>query len=293
VSSLGHIDYAAHSAYSDPGRWAGLLDALPVDAQGLSAVSRNVIAHYRANADELPEATRDEINLRWLEKILGADQGRSSQTLEVERPMSARVQGCCRDHTLFCIGALRQHGIPARSRVGFASYFEPDWNHDHVVVEAWRDDRWVRFDPELAPGNMSFDPLDMPVVPRAPFVTAAEAWEGHRAGRLDVETYGVGPGVPVRGEWFVGSYVVMELAHRLKDELLLWDGWGVMGPDVAEHSDLLDELAALLIAADRGDAEVEARLVERYRTDPRLHPADVIQSVSPYDGSFTEVRLTR
>jgi transglutaminase-like putative cysteine protease len=144
----GPVDYASHSAYSDPGRWAELLEATPTDPAALSAVARNVIAHYRANADELPEATRNEIGLRWLADVLGADQSRNAAPLDRERPMARRVQGCCRDHTLLCVGALRQHGVPARSRVGFASYFRPGWNHDHVIVEVQRDGAWVRFDPE-------------------------------------------------------------------------------------------------------------------------------------------------
>ena len=287
------MDYSTHSAYSDPRSRAALLEALPVDAAGLGAVSRNVIAHYRAHGADLPAETRSDIDLRWLDRILDADQSRHPEPLVVERPLANRVQGCCRDHTLFCVGALRQHGIPARSRVGFATYFSPEWNHDHVVVEAHVGGRWIRFDPELSPGDKPFDVLDMPVGPGSPFTTSAEVWRDHRAGRIDVETYGVDPDMPVRGEWFVGTYVITELAHRMKDELLLWDGWGVMGPDVAEHADLLDELARLLVAADAGDAGAEAELVDRYRADDRLRPGDVIQSVSPFDGTFTRVPLTR
>jgi Transglutaminase-like superfamily len=289
----GLVDYASHSAYSDPGEWAPLLDAVPADTDALSAVARNIIAHYRAEADGLPEATRHEIGLRWLADMLAADQSRNPGSLETERPLASRVQGCCRDHTLLCVGALRQHGIPARSRVGFASYFRPGWNHDHVIVETQRDGRWVRFESELVPGDFPFDPHDMAGGPDAPFVTAAEAWQGHRAGRLDVETFGVDVDSPVRGEWFVRTYVLMQLAHRFKDELLLWDGWGVMGPEADEETNaLVDELAALLVAADAGDDAAEAELLERYRADPRLAPGETIQSFSPY-GEITEVSLAR
>ncbi len=288
----GGIDYTSHSAYSAGGRWAALLEAVPAEPDALSAVARNVIAHYRANASELPEETRADIHLRWLEAMLDADQQRNARPLAGERAMSERLQGCCRDHTLLCVGVLRQHDVPARSRVGFASYFRPDWNHDHVVVEAWLGGRWTRFDPELAVGAVPFDPLDIGAGSHAPFVTAAEAWLGHRAGRIDVETYGVDVGSPVRGSWFVRSYVVMELAHRLKDELLLWDGWGAMGPDAEGADELVDEIATLLVAADAGDAAAEAELVDRYRADPRLHPGDRIQSFSP-GGEIVEVSLTR
>jgi Transglutaminase-like superfamily len=290
---MAAVDYASHSAYSEPGPWAHLLDGASTDVAGLSAVARNVIAHYRADADGLPETTRNEIGLRWLADILAADQSRNPDSLEAQRPLASRVQGCCRDHTLLCVGALRQHGIPARSRVGFASYFRPGWNHDHVIVEAWRDGRWVRFDSELVPGDFPFDPHDMAAGPDAPFVTAAEAWQGHRGGRLDVETFGVDVDSPVRGEWFVRTYVLMQLAHRYKDELLLWDGWGVMGPEADEDTNtLVDELAALLVAADGGDEAAEAELLEGYRADARLHPGDTIQSFSPY-GEITEVVLAR
>jgi hypothetical protein len=124
-------------------------------------------------------------------------------------------------------------------------------------------------------------------------VTAAEAWQGHRSGRLNVETFGVDVDSPVRGEWFVRTYVVMEVAHRLKDELLLWDGWGVMGPEADDDTNaLVDELAALLVAADAGDDAAEAELRERYETDSRLAPGERIQSFSPY-GEITDVVLTR
>lgn len=286
------IGYATHSTYSAPGRWAALLEAVPAEPEALAAVARNLIAHYRVNAADLPETTRADIHLRWLDAMLEADQQRNARPLAAERPLSDRLQGCCRDHTLLCVGVLRQHGVAARSRVGFATYFRPDWNHDHVVVEAWLGGRWARFDPEFVAGSMPFDPRDIPAGGGAPFVTAAEAWLAHRAGRIDVETYGVDADSPVRGAWFVRSYVFMELAHRMKDELLLWDGWGVMGPDADGADDLADAISALLVAADAGDAAAEAELVRRYRADSLLHPGDRIQSFSPY-GEIVEVSLTR
>jgi hypothetical protein len=288
------VDYTTHSAYSDPGAWGALLDTLSTDPAALSSVARNVIAHYRAQAAELPEETRDDIHRRWLADTLATDQARNGTPLATERPTATRIQGCCRDHTLLCVAALRQHGIPARSRIGFASYLKPGWNHDHVIVEAWLEGRWTRFDSELVPGDFPFDVLDMEAGPEAPFRTAAEVWQGHRAGRLDVDRFGVDEDVPVGGEWFVRTYVFQELAHRMNDELLLWDAWGVMGPDGGEVADeLADEIAALLVAADAGDGAAARELADRYRADDRLHPGDRIQSFSPYGDGVVEVALTR
>ncbi len=293
------VDHARHTPYSDPRRYARLLTDLPTDPAALSTVARNVIVHYRASGHELPTATRDEINARWLESILAADQGRHPCPLTAPREATNRVQGCCRDHTLFCVGVLRSHGIAARSRVGFAGYFIDGWHHDHVIVEMWRDGRWVRFDSEIdAPRPSLPTPMDVGVCPLGStgFVTAAQAWVGYRRAEIDADTYGVGPEVPgFRGPFFLFDEVIIEVAHRFGDELLLWDGWGRIGePDRTVTEDdaaWLDPIAELLVAADLGDLDAERSLLERYRDDAGLHPGPVIQQASPYGDDPIEIRL--
>ncbi|MER7459140.1 transglutaminase domain-containing protein [Micromonospora sp. NPDC126480] len=275
-------DYRTHSRYSDPRRHAALLDAVPADLAAVAATARNVIVHYRAGGVELPADRRDEVNNRWLDRILDTDQARFPLPLTATRPAADRVAGCCRDHTLFTVAVLRQHGVPARSRVGFASYFTPGWHHDHVLAEYWNGERWVWADPELDPaGEWQFDGYD--IDPTAGlFDSAARVWTAYRAGTVDPDVYGVDEGLPIRGAWFVYNYVLQELAHRQKDELLLWDTFGAMTDDLA-YADLAlaDEIAALLLAADGGDRAAEKELADRYATDARLRPGHSIRSVSP------------
>jgi len=104
--------------------------------------------------------------------------------------MKARVAGCCRGHSLFLVGALREQQVPARTRVGFAGYFSPGYHSDHVVVDFWNGERWVRTDPELAVDTRDFDVRDMPVGAGAAFETAAQVWSRYRAGEIDASTYG-------------------------------------------------------------------------------------------------------
>ena len=284
------IDHARQTPFSDPGRHAAGFAWLPVDPEALSAVSRNVIVHYRASGEVLPAETRDDINARWLEAIVDLDQARHPRPLTEPRPVTERVQGCCRDHTLFCVGALRAHGVPARSRVGFAGYFVDGWHHDHVVVEALFDGRWRRFDAELDDGRPALPtPMDIGHcdVGSTGFVTAAQVWDGYRRGQLDPESYGVDPTVPgLRGARFVFDEVIHEVAHRFGDELLLWDAWGRIGEPGAPVSegdaDWMDAIAALLLAADAGDEAAERALLEQYRADDGLHPGPIITQASPY-----------
>ncbi|MFE5292081.1 transglutaminase domain-containing protein [Isoptericola sp. NPDC056618] len=289
-------EYARHSAYSDPGAHAPLLRAVAPDAAAVSAAACATIVHYRAGSPALADAQRADIDQRWLATILDTAVARRPGPLAAPRDLPQQVAGCCRDHTLFSLGVLREHGVPARSRIGFAGYFEPPFFHDHVVVEHWdaggtgEDGRWVRWDPELSDdGSWGFDPRDLPTGPASPFPTAAEVWRAIRAGEADPASYGVAPELPeLGGQDFVRGYVLLELAHRMRDEVLLWDVWGGTPDDVPgvaelwaqevpdsggerspepssdELDALADDVAALLVAADAGDAAAEAALAERY-----------------------------
>ncbi len=282
--------FSEQTQYSDPGRHTALLEALPTDPLLLSEVARNVIVHYRASGHELPEVNRGDINARWLEAILDLDQQRHLTPLIESREPVSRVQGCCRDHTLLCVGALRANGIAARSRVGFAGYFVEGWHHDHLIVEADIEGRRRRFDSEIdaaRPGLPSPLDFDFDRVDGRGFVTAAQVWSAHRRGEIDPDTYGVDPEIPVlRGERFIFNEVILEIAHRFGDELLLWDSWGRMGPpdspvDEAD-AEWLDAVASLLNAADLGDDEAEHRLFEVYSADSGLRPDQTILQASPF-----------
>lgn len=144
-----------------------------------------------------------------------------------------------------------------------------------------------RFDPEIDPAwGLLPDALDMEVGGGAPFQTAAEVYTLMRSGDLDPVNYGVAPGHPFAGESFVVGEIFYEVAHRYGDEVLLWDGWGAIppieGPIEPGVYQLLDEVAALLIAADGGDERAESELYERYLADDRLHPGTSVRQMSPY-----------
>jgi Transglutaminase-like superfamily len=292
--------YAPHSPYTDPGPYASLLEALPGPIADLTAVVRNVLVHYRAAGITFHGERLAEIDLRWVERILATDQARNATPLAAPRPQAARVAGCCRDFTLLTVAALRHRGVPARSRIGFADYFGPGFHYDHVIAEYWNGDRWVFVDAQLEPRRHPFDTLDIPLnvgtaASTPHFATAAQVWTAYRKGAIDVERYGVAPGLPYRGGGFVRNYVLSELAHRQRDELLLWDQWGAMGGDLRGSDlsgglSLIDEVAALMLAADDGSAAAERELSERYAADPRLCPGDRIRCVSP-SGADLQVDL--
>ncbi|WP_435737440.1 transglutaminase-like domain-containing protein [Cellulosimicrobium sp. PMB13] len=328
---MSHDDYATHSAFSDPGPHAALLAAVPTDPASLHAAVTAAVVHYRAGANPPTPEQLADVDGRWVETILDAVSRRApGRALAEPRDPARQVGGCCRDHALLAVAILREHGVPARTRLGFAGYFDEGFRTDHVVAERWvphdlvpddampgdvvpgdvvPDDaasgartrapgRWARFDPELPAGSRAFDVHDLPTGEGSPFETAAEAWLAYRAGRTDLAAYGVAPNLPeLGGPAIVHRYVLGDLAHRMRSELLLWDAWGTSrlfrSPVDPRDAELADRVARLVVRADAGDLAAERELEALWAADDvRVRPGPVVTTWSP-TGRLGSTDLTR
>lgn len=278
--------YAQHSRFSDPGRHAPLLAALPPDPAGIARAIQGLVIYEHVALPfygcPLPEARRGESHIRPAERIIDAILALDDRPLAIARPPEKRLVGICRHFTLLAVAAFRQHGLPARARVGFGAYFNPGKYEDHWVCEYWRTDqgRWalldVQFD-EIFTRNLAIrhDPLD---TPRDQFLVAADAWRKCRSGELDPNAFGI-EFSKLRGLWFVAGNLVGDLAALNGAEVLPWDVWGAKPPPGELSADQLayfDELAEL--TADP-DANFEA-LRRRYESEPSLRlPAKVFNAL--------------
>lgn len=268
------IDYALAGPLTD---LSGVPDAvLPpsADPLALCGIARGlVVAPPDAQALGLPRGRSATNHVRPAADLVRAVLALDPAPLSVVRPPARRIVGTCRHVAVITVALLRHHGVPARARCGFATYFEPDRAVDHWVVE-YRTapaGRWHRVDPELPPsadaraGYRSEPSGGANPVPdvstsdgaavAGEFLTGGEAWVAFRRGAVDVSRFGVAGTSDAWGPAEIKGNAIRDLAALNKVEVLPWDEWGRMtdayagrtGPD---HDALVDAVAAVCGADD-------------------------------------------
>ncbi len=268
--------YAAHGVMTDPGEYGSLIDDLPPDIPSLVRAVQGLFIHPLITGlyeVDLTSIQRKEVNIRPVREMLRLMSSLDAKPLSEARPANERVVGNCRDHaTLFC-SMLRHKGIPARVRVGFATYLGGDLNADHWVTEYWSESagRWVLVDPQIDERQrkafgIQFDTLDM--TPEQ-FMTAGRTWTAIRAGQAKSGNFGHSR--HARGISFVRTSLVQELAALNKVEVLPWDSWWDLtnkgeSEVTLEERNLLDQIALYTLDPDQ---HFEA-LRSAYEDDPQL-----------------------
>jgi len=278
--------YAVSGEVTDLKAHEGFVDWLTDDVSAVFRVVQGLVIHdgwMPSYGVEFNDRQRYDFNTLRMDALLEKALRLSSLNLSIPRPPERRVIGCCREFATLMTAILRAKGIPARSRCGFAAYFDdsPKWE-DHWACEYWREDgsRWVLADPQMDPYqesalSLSFSPLD---VPRTQYLTGGEAWIACRSGELRPEDFGIGDdpatyGLPsLYGLWFVRGNLLRDFASLNKVETvpllmrlwrnLSWNSWRLVGSgdDELSSSDLalLDRIAEASADVDEQFAEARA-----------------------------------
>jgi len=167
--------YAKQGVMSDPGKHAPWFSNLPDDIPSLCKVVQGLLIHEAWVGQYGVSMSKD----RNLESSIRMMRGKMDRILHLDnrplvesRPPELRLFSVCRDFALLLTSMLRQKGIPARVRFGFATYFDPQSSTgygEHVVTEYWntQERRWVLVDAQLdelqcRAVQISFDPCDVP-----------------------------------------------------------------------------------------------------------------------------------
>jgi hypothetical protein len=290
--------YLSQSPVTEPGEQARRLEGVPDDLAALQRIVRGLVIHYRADdpsAHGIADERLAEVDTRYADAMLARLEELSDGPLTTPRLPQERLVGCCRDFTVLFVSLARSLGIPARARVGFATYFVPGFNLDHEVAEVWDagERRWRLVDAEL--WDEHADPhdgtrVDSLDVPRDRFLVGGTAWRRCRAGQVDPETFLVAPELdePMTRSWpYLAHNVVHDLAALNKVEMILWDSWGLNEREPADQDLALLDRVADVTAAEDPDLDELRRL---YR-EPGLEVPRTVTSYSPLTGEPRRVTV--
>jgi hypothetical protein len=244
--------------------------------------------HYNsgpAYGHTIPAERLPEIDLRTVREMLRRILEMDDRPLNQPRPVENKLVSYCGSASTLLCAFARHQGIPARKRVGFATYFAGFGPSNHEVAEIWDAGaaRWKLVDPHLdevilAHNRIAFDPID---VPREQFISGGAAWQMCRRGEANPDEFGIGD---FRGYWMVRNCLIKDLAALNKMELLDWDNWGWCLKDFDAHTEeelaRLDRVTGLTLSGTDYFAEIRAI----YSAEPGFTVPQQIMSFSPVSG---------
>lgn len=220
--------YRTHGAFSEPGQFRDGLAKLPHDLPALCRFIQGIVIHadwaaaYGVDGAALSRETLPAARRMALIEATGTDS----------LPPDRRTPGTCRDFALMLCSLLRERGVAARVRCGFASYFSDNPFEDHWVCEYWveSEKRWALADAQLDVVQrkhlrIAFDPTDLPA---GTFLNAGEAWTAWREGREEADAFGHGAS---NGAWFMRVNLMRDLHSLNKQETSDWDSWRMIPPE--------------------------------------------------------------
>lgn len=246
--------YKGHSVITNPGRYADLYDTLPETIPQLCQVVQGLLLHeFHTNryGVNLSEQRKKESRLREVENILQRAMELAEKPLIQPREPENRVISNCRDYAVLMCSFLRDKGISARVRVGYAIYFE-ELHQGHWICEYWdqENSKWVQVDAQLDDiqkryYEIDFDPLN---VPSGKFLYAGEEYKLVHKNSDDF--------------YFVKRSLIQDLAALNKIEAELWDTASFMDIDEHQNSETSNLLRRIVeITTSRRDCLSELRTI--------------------------------
>lgn len=268
--------YKQQSRITDPKQRAHLYDSLSDDIAGIGQVVRGLVTHYFAGEFEPTPERLPEVDCRHVPLMLDAILGHDDSPLDMPRSAEQRMVGCCRDFATLTVSILRHKGIPARVRYGTATYLQPGYNVDHVIIEHWNGERWIMTDTELSPDS-EWPGVNVMDLNDDQFVPGGKGWLQARSGAVPAEKFGLGTVREVDHWAFLRQELVLDLAGLNRMEMLCWDCWGFNEQQTITEDDLkfLDHVAEEM--RKPGNFEGWRKLYEH----PQLKPTTQMISFSP------------
>ncbi|HED37913.1 MAG TPA: hypothetical protein ENI76_06685 [Ignavibacteria bacterium] len=218
----------------------GVFDSFPEEIPKLCRIIQGLLIHpdiikelYNLN---LPQSRMNDRKLKTVQELLDKARKLDNYPLFVSRDPQKRVVAICKHFSMLLCSILREKGIPARSRCGFATYFQGGWFEDHWICEYWDTarKRWIRVDSQIddiqaVAYHVDRNRINFFDLPRGVFFPAGVLWKLYRDGFVEgkVEGYSLEP--DLFGEWYIRGnllrdfFSLNEIEYLYSEEDLLMD----------------------------------------------------------------------
>lgn len=287
--------YRTHSSFTNPGKYGYLFDNLPPDKAAL----RNIIAGIRINfiSDQVvlgykaPPERLDELDSRTMEKMLERILKLCDKDLFFSRPVEQRLVGTCRDAALFMCAMLRHKNIPARMRYGVSPSQLTFTNIlvDHSICEYWDDtsSKWIAIETEITQRhldthknktNINLEGLEYPF-----FTHAGVAVSDILKGKWERYLY------LNQRLWFYRNIFLRDIAFLNKEEVNIWDYWGIMLEEPKEESEKTLILLNELSQGEQCSMEFTQRIRNIYKRESGLQVPNRVICKCPHHQESKEI----
>jgi hypothetical protein len=130
--------YIEPGVMSAVGEYLEQICSLPADIPALVKALQGLVLHIfwaERYGVKLPEDRQAEVQIRPVRPKLAQLFEIDPRPLTEARSPEQRLVGNCRDFALLLASFLKAHGVAARARCGFGTYFTPNRFEDHWMTE--------------------------------------------------------------------------------------------------------------------------------------------------------------
>lgn len=211
--------YLQQTVNTNPGQYEHYFSSVPKDVEEIFRVARNVVEHHAGiNSEHIPMNRYQEMEIDRIEDILEIISRNGVDNIVDEIPLENKVVGNCFNISKLAVSLLRYHGIPARIRYAYCTYFYEDFSHEQALVEYWDAEvsKWRRGDASMNKEIIDHLGIEVDIdllnVSKELSQPIADVWLGCRFGKLNFEDYGASVENRKRGG-------IGHVAHKLTHDL--------------------------------------------------------------------------
>lgn len=192
----------------------GIFDDFPDDIKEICKIIQGLLIHPSAGLKlydlNFPKDRIDDRYIKTLSESISKIQSIENKPLIECRHPNKRIVNNCRHFAMFICSVLREKGISARCRCGYAIYLEPGWFEDHWICEYWNknEKKWIKVDSQIDDIHILWcsinrKKIDFTNLPKEAFLCAGVVWKLYRQGLIDGNLFGFSLGEKEYGEWHI------------------------------------------------------------------------------------------